>query len=94
MSTHNNSSGTQNSCVTAPVSATDARYQAASDGAYLSVPETIGLRNINCIDEDAHDLGYDFDGEIGPFFDAVAGEETFEDYDEEVVGVMESIPPP
>jgi hypothetical protein len=93
LSTQNNSSTAENSCVSATVSATNAPYQAASDGAYLSVPETIGLKNINCIDEDAHDLGYDSDGEIGPFFDAVAGEEQFEDYDEEVVGVMESIPP-
>jgi hypothetical protein len=49
------------------VSATNKPYQAASDGAYPSVPETIGLKNINCINEDAHDLSYDSDGEIGPF---------------------------
>ena len=52
LSTQNNSSTAENSRVSAPVSATNAPYQAASDGAYLSVPETIGLKNINCIDEE------------------------------------------
>jgi hypothetical protein len=35
--------------------------EVASDGAYLSIPETAGLRIINCL------RGCDSDGEIGPF---------------------------
>ncbi len=31
------------------VSSTNAPYQAATDGSYLSVPETIGLRGISCL---------------------------------------------
>jgi hypothetical protein len=85
-STNNESSREDNSCVRAPVSTSNAPYQAATDGAYLSVPESIGLRNIACLNKDAHDLGYDSDGEIGPFFDAVAEEQPFEAYEEEVVG--------
>ncbi len=74
------------------MTATNKPYQAASDGAYPSVPETIGLKNINCINEDAHDLSYDSDGEIGPFLILLLVK-AFENYDEEAVCVMESIPP-
>jgi hypothetical protein len=35
-----------------------------ADGAYLSVPKSSALRGINCFDEAAFELGYDFDGEI------------------------------
>ena len=92
-STNNRSSRGENSTVSAPVSTTNAPYQAATDGTYLSVPETIGLRGINCLNEDAHDIGYDSDGEIGPFYDAVADEQPFEEYHEEPVGVGETAPP-
>jgi hypothetical protein len=65
----------ENESVTAPVSTSNVAYQAATDGAYLSIPETVGLRGINCLNEDAHENGYDSDGEMGPFFDAVTEEQ-------------------
>jgi hypothetical protein len=79
----NRSSSTENRSESIPLSTTNARYQAASEGAYLSVPETIGLRAISCLNEDAHDMGYDSDGELGPFFDAVLHEVQWDDYDEQ-----------
>jgi hypothetical protein len=60
-SSENRSSSTENRSESIPVSTTNARYQAASEGAYLSVPETIGLRTINCLNEEAHHMGYDSD---------------------------------
>jgi hypothetical protein len=44
--------------------------------------------------KDAHDLGYDSDGEIGPFYDTVVKEQPFEEYDEDPVRVEETVPPP
>jgi hypothetical protein len=83
LSSQNNSSGTESSRVSSPVSVTNAPY-----GAYLSVPESIGLKDIGYLDEAAHDLGYDSDGEIDPFYDAVAEEAPFEDYEEEDAAVF------
>jgi hypothetical protein len=69
-----------NSLVRAAVSTSNAPYQAATNGAYLSAPELIGLRSIACLNEDTHDLGYDSDGEMTPFLDAVENEQPFEEY--------------
>jgi hypothetical protein len=80
--------------VSAPVSTSNVAYQAATDGAYLTIPETVGLRGINCLNEDAHKNGYDSDGEMGPFFDAVTEEQQFEDYEEEPIFANETVPPP
>ncbi len=60
------------------MSVINAPYQAASDGANLSLQESIGLKDIGCLDEAAHDLGYDSDGEVGPFYDALAEDAPFE----------------
>jgi hypothetical protein len=35
------------------------------------------LKDIGCLDEAAHDPGYDSDGEVGPFYDAVAEDVPF-----------------
>ncbi len=78
------------------MSVINAPYQAASDGANLSLQESIGWKDIGCLDEAAHDLGYDSDGEIDPFYDAVAEEAPFEDYEEEdaaVTAVVTAQPP-
>jgi hypothetical protein len=82
MTTTNGSSRGGSLSVSAPVSIANVSYQQTNDGAYLSVPEGHGLRGINCLDESAFELGYDSDGELGPFFDAVADEANWEDYDE------------
>lgn len=95
-STLNESSRGDVERVTAAVSTSNAAYQTATDGAYLSVPASNCLRIIGCVNEDAHDLGYDSDGELGPFFDAVDNEQAFEGYEEEAVGVSThtTCPPP
>lgn len=93
-STQNDSSRGDVEHVIAAVSTSNAAYQVATDGAYLSVPESTGLRIIGCVNEDAHDLGYDSDGELGPFFDAVENEQAFEYYEEEAVGESAHTTPP
>ena len=45
-SSENRSSSSENRSENIPTSTSNARYQAASDGAYLSVPETVGLRKL------------------------------------------------
>jgi hypothetical protein len=88
-STQNGSSRAGSSSVSAPVSIANVSYQQATDGAYLSVPKGSGLRGINCLDESAFELGYDSDGELGPFFDAVVDKANWEDYDEQPIEVPE-----
>jgi hypothetical protein len=88
-STHNGSSRQDSLSVSAPVSIANVPYQATNDGAYLTVPEGSGLRDISCLDEAAFELGYDSDGEIGPFFDAVEDEANWEEYNEQSRAVQE-----
>jgi len=82
-STQNGTSRGGNSSVSAPVSIANVPYHQTTDGAYLSVPETRELRGISCMDESAFEMGYDSDGELGPFFDAVLDEANWENYDEQ-----------
>jgi hypothetical protein len=51
-------------------------------GCYLSLPVTRECRTL-VVDEDMFEEGYDSDGQIGPFFDAVAHEVSFENYEED-----------
>mmetsp|Transcript_15692 Transcript_15692/g.22367 ORF Transcript_15692/g.22367 Transcript_15692/m.22367 type:complete len:238 (-) Transcript_15692:894-1607(-) len=62
------------------VSSTNAEYSQSQSGVYLSVPLASTTALKLTFDTD-YSQGYDSDGELGPFFDAVEGEEDFEDDD-------------
>ena len=49
--------------------------------------ESIKRRTIMC-NEDLYEKGYDSDGGIGPFFDAVVDELDIEYYKEEVINLL------
>jgi len=63
----NRSSVAESVSVSATMSTSNDPYQSTTYGAYLSFPASVGLRNITCLNEDAHDLGYDSNGEVSPF---------------------------
>jgi hypothetical protein len=69
-------------------------FEQSDDGVQLSVPTTQSTRTIKNTDEGTYAMGYDSDGEVGPFFDAVVGE--MEDYDSEDSSCndYDEIPPP
>jgi hypothetical protein len=54
-------------------------YEQVNGGFNISVPTTVATRMISNIDEKTYRLGYDSDGEIGPFFDAVQHEMEYDD---------------
>lgn len=64
-------------------------YERILDGCYLSVPVTKEVRTL-VMDEELFDDGYDSDGQVGPFFDAVANEVDFDSYEEDA---HEHVPP-
>jgi len=74
------------------ISVTRTPFQATNNGTHLSVPVENEMRQFSCFDEEAHDAGYDSDGQLGPFFDAVSDEAAFEEYEE--AGIIDSPPPP
>ena len=53
----------------------------------LGYPPTPDSRPLICMNEDQNDAGYDSDGDIGPFFDAVRDEPPLHGPDEEKIGV-------
>jgi hypothetical protein len=70
-------------------------FQQTEGGVFISVPvETTatmgGIKNLN---EETHRLGYDSDGELGPFFDAVANENWYSDSDDDEEPVFLMTPP-
>jgi hypothetical protein len=70
-------------------------FQQTEGGVFISVPvETTatmgGIKNLN---EETYCLGYDSDGELGPFFDAVADEKWDSDSDDDEESVFLMTPP-
>jgi hypothetical protein len=43
-------------------------FEQVDGGVNISVPTTVATRMISNVDEETYRLGYDSDGEIGPFF--------------------------
>jgi hypothetical protein len=76
----NTSGNTSTTCV----SARNIAYDCNEQGQPLSVPLTTSIQTITSVD---HNEGYDSDGEVGSFFDAVANEKDDEDpiFDEESI---------
>jgi hypothetical protein len=93
-STQNNSNSMQQPMLATMVSVTRTPFQTTINGTHLSVPVESEMRQFNCFDEEAHDAGYDSDGQLGPFFDAVADEVPFDEYEEEEPGIIMASPPP
>ncbi len=58
-------------------------FEQSADGVHISVPVTAGYTSISNGNEDTYNLGYDSDGEIGPFYDAVADEVQYSSEQEE-----------
>jgi hypothetical protein len=58
-------------------------FEQAEGGINISVPTTASSRMITNADEETYLLGYDSDGEIGPFYDAVQNEMECNDEDED-----------
>ena len=50
-------------------------FSRSSSGVFLSTPVSPEIRKIENIDEELYEEGYDTDGDIGPFYDAVEHEE-------------------
>jgi hypothetical protein len=57
-------------------------FEQGEGGVNVSVPVTTEARVIRNIDESTYSNRYDSDGEIGPFFDAVAAEKQYDSDDE------------
>ena len=53
----------------------------------LGYPPTPDSRPLTCMNEDQNDAGYDSDGAIGPFIDALRNEPPLHGPDEEKIGV-------
>ena len=61
--------------------------QITKSGYAICVTEPIIRRTITCT-KDLCEEGYDYDGNFGPFFDAVSDGEDIEYYTEEVINSM------
>jgi len=72
-------------------SATNAEYAKANSGVYLSVPVSRATAAAATLTFNTdYSEGYDSGGELGPFFDAVEGEDDFSDDDDDSVFFMRS----
>ena len=69
------------------INVNDTVLQIKKSGDGICVTEPITIRTITC-KEDLCEEGYDYDGDIGPFFDAVADGEDIEYYTEEVINTL------
>jgi len=58
-------------------------FEQAKGGVNISVPTTASTRMNNNANEETYCLGYDSDGEIGPFYDAIQNEMERNDEDED-----------
>ena len=65
----------------------DTVLQITNSGDAICVAEPITIRTITC-NKDLCAEGYDYDGDIDPFFDAVADGEDIEYYTEEVINTL------
>lgn len=54
------------------ITVTRTQLKVTEQGTYLSVPVSNAVRSLSCCDEEAFDDGYDSDGQLGPFYDAIA----------------------
>jgi hypothetical protein len=58
-------------------------FEQSADGVHIGAPFTTGYTAVSNGNEDTYNSGYDFDGEIGPFNDAIADEVQYSSEEEE-----------
>ena len=61
-------------------------FDASAQGTHLFIPIFTNICTVQCMDEELYEEGYDLEGEVGPFMDAVHDEPDPKYHNEETPG--------
>ena len=66
--------GDKNELLDMLVSVLRMQFDASAQGTHLCIPIFANICTVQCMDEELYEEGYDSEGEVGPFMDAIHDE--------------------